>query len=90
MQLKPAMNYYLKGKSPKAWMDYAVECGFQHMEITVSHLPDELSQQDAIITLAKEKGFAISLHSAFGKNNIIDTEEENRAKSIAQAKAAIA
>lgn len=89
MQLKPAMNYYLKGKSPKEWMDYATECGFRYMEITVSHLPDEPARQDEIIALAKEKGFELSLHSAFGKNNIIDTDEENRVRSIAQAKAAI-
>ena len=89
MQLKPAMNYYLKGKTPEAWIDYAIECGFRCMEITASHLPEERSRQDEIIALARAKGFELSLHSAFGKNNIIDTDEENRVKSIAQAKAAI-
>lgn len=89
MRLKPAMNYYLKGKSPEEWIDYAEKCGFHYMEITASHLPEEPSRQDAIIALAKEKGLELSLHSAFGKNNIIDTDEENRLRSIAQAKTAI-
>ena len=89
MYVKPAMNYYPQERNAKEWIDYTVECGFKYMEITASKFPTEQCEQDEIINYAKEKGLEMSLHSMYGKNNITDTDKENREKSIAQAKAAI-
>ena len=86
MKLKPAINYILKDKSDKEWIDYAVESGFKYMEISARNLPEDPSEKDKIINYAKKKGLEMSIHSPFGKNNIIDTDEENRRKSIAQVK----
>lgn len=89
MKLKPAINYILKDKSDKEWIDYAVESGFKYMEISARNLPEDPSEKDKIINYAKKKGLEMSIHSPFGKNNIIDTDEENRKKSIAQVKETI-
>ena len=89
MCVKPAMNYYLQERTAKEWIDYTVECGFKCMELIAAKLPDDLIEQDMIINYSKEKGIEMSLHSMFGKNNITDSDMENREKSIAQAKAAI-
>ena len=59
------------------------------MEISARNLPEDPSEKDKIINYAKKKGLEMSIHSPFGKNNIIDTDEENRKKSIAQVKETI-
>jgi len=89
VKLKPAMNYYFSDGNARAWIDYAIECGFEYMELTAARFPEDPYEQDEIIAYAKEKGLVMSMHSMYGKNNITDTDEENREKSIMQAKAAI-
>jgi len=89
MKFKPAMNYNLKERSAKEWIDYTVESGFAYMEISAMSLPEDAAQKDEIIRYAKAKGVNMSIHSPFRKNNIIDMDEENRKLSIAQAKETI-
>ena len=94
MGIKPTMNCCLKdehGKeyTIKEWVDYTISCGFDTMEIPTHRLPEDLEELDDVITYAQQKGFALSLHSPYGSNNITDTNIENREKSIAQAKNSI-
>jgi len=94
MGIKPTFNYCLTDKEGKEytwkeWIDYAIDSGFDTMEIPVHRLLDDPDGPDTIITYAQQKGFEISLHSPYGPNNITDTDIENREKSIAQAKCSI-
>ena len=94
MNLISTMNYSLKDETGKTytekeWVDYAVACGFHTMEISARQLPENPLQIDEIIAYAKQRGMELSLHAPFGCNNITDTDEENRKKSIAQVKSSI-
>lgn len=86
MNLKPTMNFYLEDRSIREWIDYTVESGFEYMELVAVKLPEDAAQRDEIIQYGKEKGLGMSIHAPFGRNNIIDTDEENRQKSIAMLK----
>jgi len=89
MKIQPAINYNPQNSTGEEWIDCAVQNGFKCMEIAVSQLPYEEEKQNEIIEYAKAKGLLLSLHSPYGKNNITDTDEENRVKSIAQVKYSI-
>lgn len=86
MKIQPATVLNPKDMTWQEWIDAAVEDGFQCMEIALHMLE---GQEDEIIAYAKGKGLSLRLHSYYGRNNITDTDEENRLKSIAQHKYSI-
>ncbi len=87
MKMKPACTYNPGEMTGKEWIDLMHSKGFKAMEIAYTMLPDD--EKDDIVNYAKSSGFSLSIHSPYGKNNITDSDTENREKSLAQAKEAI-
>ena len=87
MKMKPACTYNPGEMTGKEWIDLMHSKGFKAMEIAYTMLSDD--EKDDIVNYAKSSGFSLSIHSPYGKNNITDSDIENREKSINQAKAAI-
>ena len=85
--MKPASTYNPGEMTGKEWIDLMASGGFKAMEIAYTMLPE--GEKDDIVNYAKSLGFSVSIHSPYGRNNITDSDTENREKSIAQAKEAI-
>lgn len=83
------MNDWTNHHQTREWIDYCVSIGYKYYEIQMLCLPEDYSEQDDVINYALSKGLKINLHSHYAKNNIIDTDEENRKKSILQLKQTI-
>ena len=82
MDLKCAM-INLPEASDRAWVDYAVSCGLGYIEFCPRYYPQ--GTEDSI-QYALEKGLQVSIHAHHGPNNIIDTNIENRIRSVEQIK----
>lgn len=87
--MKHTITYNPKDMTGKEWIDFAYDNGFLTMEIAYTMLPESDEEKDELINYAKSKGFSLSIHSPYGRNNITDTDTLNREKSISQAKASI-
>ena len=83
------MNDWTNHHQTKEWIDYCISIGYQYYEIQMLCLPEEDSGQDDVVNYALSKGLKINLHSHYAKNNIIDSDEQNRKKSICQLKKTI-
>ena len=83
------MNDWTNHHQTKEWIDYCISIGYQYYEIQMLCLPEEDSGQDDVVNYALSKGLKINLHSHYAKNNIIDSDEQNRKKSICQLKQTI-
>ena len=88
MAFKYVMNDWT-AHNIREWVDYTVSIGYEYIEIQMLCLPDHDQGQNEIIEYALSKGLKINLHSHYAANNITDSNEENRKKSIAQLKQTI-
>ena len=73
----------------KRWINEMVDAGFSYMEIAVSYLPDDQTNQDEIISYALSVGLTLNLHAPFGINNISSSDLDCRASSVANVKHSI-
>lgn len=86
--MKIARNCFTEdGLKGKAIFDRACDEGFSYIEITVHTLPE--NERDELIEYARSKGLDISLHALYRGINIIDTDIENKKRSISEVKNAI-
>lgn len=77
----------LRGITVKNSVDFAIECGFDGIEIQTDYL--SLTDKDKEIRYALEKGLSVSLHAPCGDINISALNRGIRKESVSQMKEAI-
>ncbi len=79
----------LRGFSVEESVRFALDCGFDGIEIQTDYLPDTKEEQKKIIEMAMREGLDVSLHAPCADINIASLNKGIRKESIAQVKNAI-
>lgn len=79
----------LRGFSVEDSVRFAIECGFEGIEIQTDYLNDDEKTQEAEIKNAINRGLNVSLHAPCGDINISALNKGIRRESVAQVKRAI-
>lgn len=79
----------LRGIPVKESVDFALNCGFEAIEIQTDYLPCEPEKQDECIEYAQKSGLIVSLHAPCSDINISALNRGIREESIRQVKKAI-